>query len=97
VSYRRSKPLLPIFRLEDLGPSLRDLRKSQEVGIYDAAAAMGSTHGTQVTAWETGRIKPGTTKLVELLGVYGYVVVLMDRNEAVELLAERVRRRSEPA
>jgi hypothetical protein len=95
VSYRRAKPILIVDRIEALGPSLRDLRRSQHVGIYDVADAMDSSHGTQVTSWETGRVKPGSAKVVELLTVYDYVMVFMNKTDAANLVAERSRVRAD--
>jgi transcriptional regulator with XRE-family HTH domain len=93
VSYRRSRPVLIIDRTEALGPSLKDLRKSQGVSIYDMADAMESTHGTSITAWENNRVKPGTQKLIEALGTHDYVIVLMHKDEAARMLEERIRQR----
>lgn len=92
MSHRRSRPVLVVNRVEALGPALKDLRKSQGVSIYDMAAAMESTHGTSITAWETNRVKPGTPKLIEALGTHDYVMVLMHRDEAARVLEERTRR-----
>lgn len=92
MSYRKSRPMLVVDRIESLGPSLKDLRRSQHVGIYDVADAMDTSHGTQVTSWETGRVKPGSGKVIELLGVYDYVMVFMHKTDAANLIQERARR-----
>lgn len=85
-----------VNRVEALGPSLKDLRKSQEVTIFDASEAMeSSTHATQISAWESGRIKPGAVKIVETLGVYDYVMVFMHKDEAARLVADRMRPRDD--
>lgn len=95
-AYRRSRPILVVDRIESLGPVLKDLRRSQHVGIYDVADAMDTSHGTQVTSWETGRVKPGSAKVVELLEVYDYVMVFMHKTDAANLLEERTRQREQP-
>lgn len=90
--YRKSRPILVVDKIEALGPRFRDLRKSQHVGIYDVADAMDTSHGTQVTSWETGRVKPGSAKVIELLDVYDYVMVFMHKTDAANLVEERSRR-----
>lgn len=88
-----SRPTLMVSRVEDLGPALRDLRLSQGVSVFDAADAMESTHGTSITAYETGRIRPGSRILIEYLATHDYVVVLMHKREAAKLIQDGIRPR----
>ena len=96
MSYRRSRPLLGVDRPEAVGPALRDLRKSQDVSIYDVAEAMPTGHGTTVTSWETSRVIPNTRKLLEVLTVYDYVLAFVHKDELAKIIAERSRSRKDP-
>ena len=75
------RPTLAVARVEDLGPAIRDLRKSQDVTQADVAAAMadGTTHATTVGAWENSRIIPSVRKLMEMLDTHNYIIVLMPK------------------
>lgn len=81
-----SRPTLAVDRIESLGPAMRDLRLSQGVSIFDSADAMESTHGTSITAWEKGRVNPGTKKLIEYLATHDYVLVFMHKREAERMI-----------
>lgn len=83
------RPILGIARIEDLGPSLRDLRKSQDVTLLDACEAMGKNHITHLSAWERGATHPQAASLIELLDVYDYMQVFMHKDEFVALLKRR--------
>jgi hypothetical protein len=68
--------------VDELGQVLRTIRTEQSINIYDAADGMeGSTHGTQVTSWETGRVKPSLAKIIELLEAYDYRVVFVHKRD----------------
>lgn len=80
------RPVLTVYRPEHIGRALRELRNSQNVTIFDVANAMtGSTHATQITSWETGRVIPGSARLIDTLGVHDYVMVFMHKTKAGQL------------
>lgn len=88
---RSTRPVLGVDRLTAVGPSLFDLRLSQEVTQADAASAMESTHATTVGAWENNRHVISLRKLVELLAVYDYQLVFMHKKSFEELVRPRDR------
>lgn len=86
-----ARPILGITRIEDLGPSLRDLRRSQDVTLADVAEAIGLNHITHLAAWERGVTSPRSVSLIGLLGAYDYVQVFMHRDDFGALMRERSR------
>lgn len=83
-------PILGVKGLKDLGPALRDLRKSMGKKLVWVCQNLGTTP-THLSRWEQGLHFPNVKSLTDLLDRYGYMVVLMHRDDYAALLTSVTR------
>jgi transcriptional regulator with XRE-family HTH domain len=76
------RPTLYVARVEDIGPALKDLRRSEDVSQADLSRAI-DLHPSHMGTYERSRVIPNSRRLLEIILAHHYVIGFVPRELAL--------------